>query len=66
MLFVNLLSASHKRTVGFVFGTRVVWTIANRATVLNSADGPIVCRSHSRDVHLVMGSPTLDYYTLFV
>jgi thiol-disulfide isomerase/thioredoxin len=31
------------------------WTMANQATVLNSAGGRIVCRFHTRDVHLVMG-----------
>ncbi len=33
------------------------WTMANQATVLNSAGGRIVCRFHARDVHLVMGPP---------
>ena len=33
------------------------WTMANQATVLNRADGRIVCRFHARDVHLVMGPP---------
>jgi thiol-disulfide isomerase/thioredoxin len=31
------------------------WTMANQATVLNTAGGRIVCRFHARDVHLVMG-----------
>ena len=31
------------------------WTMANQATVLNRAGGSIVCRFHTRDVHLVMG-----------
>jgi len=31
------------------------WTIGNQAVVLNRADGRIVYRFHSRDLHLVMG-----------
>ena len=31
------------------------WTVADKATVLNSADGQIAYRFHARDLHLVMG-----------
>jgi thiol-disulfide isomerase/thioredoxin len=31
------------------------WTVQDRASVLNGADGRIVFRFHARDVHLVMG-----------
>jgi hypothetical protein len=33
------------------------WTIGREATTLNSPNGRIVYRFHSRDVHLVMGPP---------
>jgi thiol-disulfide isomerase/thioredoxin len=32
------------------------WTMGNQATVLNEANGRIVCCFHARDLHLVMGS----------
>jgi thiol-disulfide isomerase/thioredoxin len=31
------------------------WTVEGQAIVLNEAEGRIVCRFHSRDLHLVMG-----------
>ena len=31
------------------------WTVGKQATVLNKANGRIVCRFHARDLHLVMG-----------
>jgi thiol-disulfide isomerase/thioredoxin len=33
------------------------WTVGRQATVLNRADGRIVCRFHARDLHLVLGPP---------
>jgi thiol-disulfide isomerase/thioredoxin len=33
------------------------WTVGSQATVLNEANGRIVCRFHARDLHLVMGPP---------
>jgi thiol-disulfide isomerase/thioredoxin len=33
------------------------WTVGKQATVLNRADGRIVCRFHARDLHLVLGPP---------
>ena len=36
------------------------WTMGNQATVLNRADGRIVCRFHARDLHLVMGPTRQD------
>jgi thiol-disulfide isomerase/thioredoxin len=32
------------------------WTVGSQTTVLNAAEGRIVCRFHARDVNLVMGS----------
>jgi hypothetical protein len=31
------------------------WTVGKQATLLNTANGRIVCRFHARDLHLVMG-----------
>src|SRR5215471_7190730 len=35
------------------------WTIGKEATLLNQPGGSIVCRFHSRDLHLVMGPASL-------
>ena len=35
------------------------WTIESGASVLNGAEGSIAFRFHARDVHLVMGPPTV-------
>jgi len=36
------------------------WTVAQKASVLNRADGRIAFRFHARDVNLVMGPPSRD------
>src|SRR5436309_9552102 len=36
------------------------WTVGKQATVLNKANGRIVCRFHARDLHLVMGPAARD------
>jgi hypothetical protein len=36
------------------------WTVGPGVAVLNEAEGRIAIRFHARDVHLVMGPPSLD------